>query len=158
LYDIGDMDDPDGWRWIWLAATVFLAIGELATPGAFFMLSFAIGAAIACVLAFAGADLVFEWLGFVVGSAAALALLVPIGRRMSKGEQAAVGATRFRGRRAVVLQTIPGGPNETGLVRLDREEWRAESAFGFEIPVGATVVVQGVDGTRLVVAPLEDKQ
>jgi membrane protein implicated in regulation of membrane protease activity len=150
------MDDPEQWRWIWLAAAAGLAVGELVTPGAFFMLSFAIGAAVACVLAFVGFDVAIEWLGFVVGSAVALAVLVPIGRRMSHAEQAApVGATRFRGGRGVVLQTIPGGHNETGLVRVEREEWRAESVDGREIAAGTAVAVVRVDGTRLVVETLE---
>ena len=149
------MDDPNTWRWIWLAAAAFLALAELGTPGAFFMLSFAIGAAIACVLAFAGVSVAVEWLAFVVTSGVSLALLVPIGRRMSKGAQAPVGSTRWQGRDGLVLRTIPAGTNETGLVRVEREEWRADSADGSEIPEGARVRVLRVDGTRLVVETLE---
>jgi membrane protein implicated in regulation of membrane protease activity len=150
------MDNPDAWRWIWLATAAFLAIGEVLTPGTFFMVSFAIGAAVACVLAFAGVNVAVEWLAFVVASGISLALLVPLGRRVSAGEQAPVGATRFVGRKAVVLQAIPAGQNETGLVRFDREEWRAESATGRAISAGTTVEIRSVDGTRLVVIPLED--
>jgi membrane protein implicated in regulation of membrane protease activity len=149
------MDDPNGWRWIWLAAAAFLALAELGTPGAFFMLSFAIGAAIACVLAFAGVDVAVEWLVFVVTSGISLALLVPVGRRMSRGEQAPVGATRWQGSLGLVLRTIPAGAHETGLVRVEREEWRADSIDGSEIPEGARVRVVRVDGTRLIVEPLE---
>jgi membrane protein implicated in regulation of membrane protease activity len=152
------MDDPDGWRWIWLAAAAFFAVSEVLTPGTFFMVSFAIGAAVACILAFAGLNVAIEWLAFVVASGAALAVLVPLGRRITAGDHAPVGATRFIGRRAVVLQVIPPGPNATGLVRFDREEWRAESVTGREIPAGTTVEVRSVDGTRLVVIPLEDPQ
>lgn len=149
------MDDPNTWRWIWLAAAAFLALAELGTPGAFFMLSFAIGAAVACVLAFAGVDVAIEWLVFVVASGVSLALLVPVGRRMSKGTQAPVGATRWQGRYGLVLRTIPAGAHETGLVRVEREEWRAESANGGEIAEGGRVRVVRVDGTRLIVEPLE---
>jgi membrane-bound ClpP family serine protease len=40
-----------------------------------------------------------------------------------------------------------------GLVRVDREEWRAESVDGAVIAQGATVRVADVQGTRLVVSP-----
>lgn len=153
---VGLVDDPDSWRWIWLGGTLFLAVGELATPGMFFMLSFAIGAAVACVLAFAGVDVAIEWLAFVAASAAALAALVPLGRRMAAAEQTAVGATRWAGRRAVVLEPISAGPHATGLVRVEREQWRAESADGTAIGEGKTVQVLRVDGTRLIVGPLEE--
>ncbi|MGH8977382.1 MAG: NfeD family protein, partial [Acidimicrobiia bacterium] len=66
-----------------------------------------------------------------------------------------VGATRLNGRRAVVLQAIPSGPHATGRVRVEREEWRAESADGGSIEPGQTVVVLRVDGTRLIVRALE---
>ena len=60
------------------------------------------------------------------------------------------------GRQAYVLRDIPSGPGATGLIRLDREEWRAESLMGMPIRAGSTVLVSRVDGTRLVVLPLEE--
>ena len=39
------MDDPEVWRWIWLVAAVLFAIGEMGSPGSFFLLPFAAGAA-----------------------------------------------------------------------------------------------------------------
>jgi membrane protein implicated in regulation of membrane protease activity len=53
----------------------------------------------------------------------------------------------------VVLQEIPVGPHATGMVRVQREEWRAENADGTAVPVGARIVVLRVDGTRVVVRP-----
>jgi membrane protein implicated in regulation of membrane protease activity len=151
---VDGLDDAETWRWIWLAATVFLAGSELAVPGTFFMISFAIGALVATVLAFAGLAVAGQWLAFVAVSVAALALLVPVGRRLTRDSApSAVGANRWEGRRAVVLETIPAGAHETGLVRVEREQWRAESADGTAVAVGATVRVVRVDGTRLVVAP-----
>lgn len=144
------------WRWIWLAATVLLAAGELAVPGTFFLLSFALGAAVATVVAFADASLVVQWVCFLVGSAIGLALLVPLGRRLARTEtdEAAEGASRWVGRVAEVLEEIPAGPHATGRVRVERDEWRAESDDDRPIPAGAHVEVIAVRGTRLVVAPL----
>jgi membrane protein implicated in regulation of membrane protease activity len=155
--EVGAVDDAESWRWIWLAATVLLAMSELAVPGTFFMLSFAFGALLATIAAFLDAALALQWLAFVGGSAVALAVLVPLGRRLVRASpDAKVGATRWEGRRAVVLEPIPPGAHATGLVRIEREQWRAESADGSEVPVGATVHVLRVDGTRVIVEPLDD--
>ena len=150
------MDEPESWRWFWLAATVFFAISEIVVPGTFFMISFAIGAFVACVLAFLDVNVGLEWLAFLVVSAIALAALVPIGRRVNSNSQGSVGATRWAGRRAVVLREIPAGVNATGLVRVEREEWRAESSDGASIPAGTDVEVIRVDGTRLIVGPVQE--
>jgi membrane protein implicated in regulation of membrane protease activity len=59
------MDSPEDWRWVWIIATAVFAIGELTTPGSFFMLPFAIGAFVATVLAFLDVNIVVELLVFV---------------------------------------------------------------------------------------------
>ncbi|MGZ8733860.1 MAG: NfeD family protein [Acidimicrobiia bacterium] len=152
-----DLGSADTWRWIWLAAVVFFALGELLTAGTFFLLSFAIGAVAATALAFAGVDIVLQWVAFVAVSAAALAVLVPIGRRIERTHRGtSVGATRWEGRRAVVIEPIPPGLHESGLVRVGRDPWRAESVDGSAIDVGTTVSVVRIDGTHMVVQPSAD--
>lgn len=153
-----DLNEPETWRWIWLTATVLFAVGELSVPGTFFMLSFAGGGLVATVIAFAGAAIAIQWLGFVGVTAVSFAVLVPIGRHIDRDtSHARVGATRWAGRVAVVLDAIPGGPHATGLVRVEREQWRAESADGRPVPAGASVKVLRVDGTRLIVGPPEHR-
>ncbi|MGH9283711.1 MAG: NfeD family protein, partial [Acidimicrobiales bacterium] len=83
--------------------------------------------------------------------------LWPLGRHMDRNApRHAIGATRWVGKQAVVLQDIPAGVGNTGLIRLEREEWRAESLIGTAIRAGSTVLVSRVDGTRLVVVPIEE--
>ena len=149
------MTSPEDWRWIWLAAAVVFTLGEMATAGTFFLLPFAIGAGLAAVLAFAGLALPLEWLVFVLASAAGMAALRPLARRLDAGDPSAgIGARRWIGETGRVLADIPGGRNETGLVRAGREEWRAESADGSPIPAGTPIKVVDVTGTRLVVWPV----
>lgn len=151
------MGDPETWRWIWLAAAVVFAVGEIAVAGTFFLAPFAAGASVAALAAFAGANVGLEWLLFVVVSGGAAAVLIPFGRRLDQRTgHAAIGAGRWVGRQAIVLREIPAGAGQTGLVRLDREEWRAESLMGSRIVPGSTVLVSRVDGTRLVVVPIEE--
>jgi membrane protein implicated in regulation of membrane protease activity len=146
------MESPDEWRWVWIIATAVFAVGEMATPGSFFLAPFAIGAFVAAILAFADVSVTIEWAVFLIVSIAALAALRPVARRLDlNAVDHGVGSRRLVGTRATVLKAIPGD-DELGLVRLDREEWRAQSTDGTPIPVGATVRVADVQGTRVLVA------
>jgi len=146
------MESPDEWRWVWIIATAVFAVGEMATPGSFFLAPFAIGAFVAAILAFADVSVTVEWAVFLIVSIAALAALRPVARRLDlNAVDHGVGSRRLVGTRATVLKAIPGD-DELGLVRLDREQWRAQSTDGTPIPVGATVRVADVQGTRVMVA------
>lgn len=152
-----DLNSPETWRWIWLLMAVAFTVGEIAVAGSFFLLPFAVGALLAAVTAFAGFGVSIEWLAFLLGSAVGSAVLWPLGRRLdTKSPRATIGATRWEGREALVVSDIPAGHGGTGTVRLDREEWRAESLTGFPIRAGSTVLISRVEGTRMVVLPLEE--
>jgi membrane protein implicated in regulation of membrane protease activity len=156
-----NLDSPEVWRWIWIVTAAVLLVGEMLTPGAFFFLPFAVGAFVAAITAFAGASVGLEWAVFVGASAAAFAALWPLGRRLDRssgGVFTGVGANRLVGKQAVVLEDIPGLPQDTGLVRVEREQWKAESLTGQRIRSGSTVLVARVDGTRLVVTLLEEPE
>jgi membrane protein implicated in regulation of membrane protease activity len=150
------MDSPDDWRWIWTIATAVFAVGELASPGSFFLLPFAIGALVATLLAFLDVSVVTEWLAFLVVSLAAFAALRPVAHRLNRSvDDTGVGARRLLGQSAIVLRDIPAG-GDVGLVRVDREEWRAQSTDGSAIPSGAAVRVADVQGTRVIVAAVDE--
>lgn len=149
------MDDPELWRWVWLVAAVTFGLGEMASPGSFFLAPFAVGAASAAVVSFLGAPVGFGWLVFVVVSAVAFAALRPVARRLEANSRTplGVGATRLVGDQGIVLGELPAGPDELGLVRIGREEWRAQSFDGSAIVAGTPVTVLEVRGTRLIVYP-----
>jgi membrane protein implicated in regulation of membrane protease activity len=146
------MDTPEEWRWVWLIATAVFAIGEMASPGSFFLAPFALGAFVASILAFADVSVGVEWVVFLVVSIATLAALRPVARRLDRNAlDHGVGARRLVGSRATVLEDIPGD-SELGMVRVDREKWRAQSTDGAPIPAGTVVRVAEVQGTRVIVA------
>jgi membrane protein implicated in regulation of membrane protease activity len=146
------MDSPEQWRWVWITAAAVFAVGEMLSPGSFFLAPFAVGALVAAILAFAGVSVVVEWIVFLGVSIATLAALRPLARRLDRDAlDHGVGARRLVGNRATVLRAIPGD-TELGLVRIDREEWRAQSTDGTPIAVGTTVRVADVQGTRVIVA------
>jgi membrane protein implicated in regulation of membrane protease activity len=148
------MGEPENWRWIWLLTTGFFLVGEMLTPGSFILLPFAAGALVAMVSAFAGAGLVLQWLLFLVVSAAASFAFIPLRNRLDDVEPTdGIGSRRMINQEGVVLRAISPGADGIGLVRVGREEWRAESANRAGIPEGATVCVVDVKGTGVVVMP-----
>jgi membrane protein implicated in regulation of membrane protease activity len=149
------MDSPEQWRWVWTIAMAVFAVGEMATPGSFFLAPFAVGALVAAILAFADVGVAAEWAVFLVVSIATLRALRPLARRLNrKALDDGVGARRLTGGQATVLRDIPGG-DELGMVRIDREEWRAQSYDGSPIGAGTAVRVADVQGTRVIVAAID---
>ncbi len=138
--------------WVWMVLAILFFIAEIFTTG-FFIIIFGVGALLASLAAFLGVGFVGQLLVFVVGSAIALFLTRPLAERISQPEPQGVAIDRVLGKQAVVLQTIDPIAN-TGMVRVETEEWRAESADGSVIPKGSVVEVLGVEGVRLKVRPV----
>jgi membrane protein implicated in regulation of membrane protease activity len=135
--------------WIWMILAALFVVGEIFTA-AFFLLWFGVGAAVAGVLALAGVGFGIQLVAFIVVSFALFAASRRFADRLTKTQPPGIGADRFVGEACVVLETIDNAKN-TGRVRMDREEWRAESRSGQVIPSGTPVVVVRVSGTHLVV-------
>lgn len=142
--------DNEIWRWIWVGAAGVLGFGEILTAG-FFLLPFAVGAAVAAILAWVGVGIGVQWAVFLVVSVASLLYLRRFVR--SGGEQAPIGANRMLNQRGLVVEPVDR-VSATGKVRVDREEWRA-TTDGEPIAEGTEVVVRGVTGTRLIVESVD---
>ncbi|HEX2577758.1 MAG TPA: NfeD family protein [Aquihabitans sp.] len=146
-----DWGEAETWCWIWLIAAVVFGLGELAVAGSFFLAPFAVGAGVASLLAFAGVPLGLEWVAFLGVSVGSFLALRPLARRLDlEGPVLGIGSHRQIGQTARVIEAIDGA-NDHGSVMLGTEHWRAESTDGQQIPVGATVSVVEVRGTRLLV-------
>lgn len=143
------MEGDDLAKVLWVVAAVLLAGAEIAMPG-LILLPFAIGAAGGAIAAFAGAAIGWQFAVFVATSFVAFLALRPLARRLNEiADPQGVGANRLLGESGVVLDRV--GPDDPGLVRIDREEWRADSADGAVFEVGARVRVVEVKGTRVLV-------
>lgn len=145
-----NVDDIEMWRWVWLGSAVVLGIGEMVTVG-MFMLPFAIGAAVACILAFFNIAVWIQLLAFLVVSIAALWGLRRFATRESEPTHA-VGAKRYVGATGTVVEPVDRLAG-AGRVRVETELWRATTDLDAVIPAGAEVRVVNVRGARLVVEP-----
>ena len=92
----------------------------------------------------------FQWIGFIVISCLLFLLSRRFSERITGDQPKGVGADRCIGKEGVVVEELNNNKN-TGRVRLEGEEWRAESDVGEIIPQGARVTVIRVEGTRLIV-------
>jgi membrane protein implicated in regulation of membrane protease activity len=133
------------WGWIVMALIFFAA--EIFTAG-FVLLCFGIGALAAAALAFFGLGLTWQLLAFLVVSSAAVLLSRPFAERVTSTGPQSLAGDRVLGKRAVVLQAIDPIAN-TGMVRVDTEEWRAESVDHSPIAKDSVVEVVAVEGVRL---------
>lgn len=129
-------------------AAVF-AVGEIFTAG-FFVLWFAVGAAAAGVLALLGLGAGWQLATFAILSLVLFAASRRFAERWTHKQPSGVGADRFVGGKGVVLEEIDNLKG-TGRVRMEREEWRADSETEEVIPPGKAVEIVGVNGTHLMV-------
>lgn len=135
--------------WIWMAIAALFIVGEIFTQG-FFLFWFGIGAAVAGVLALFGLSFGWQLGAFVVVSGVLFVVSRRFAEKFSKKQPPGIGADRFVGLEGIVLHEIDNTLN-TGRVRVEKDEWRADSETGETIPQGTRVVVTRLDGTHLVV-------
>jgi len=140
--------------WVWMVIAALFVIGEIFTAG-FFLLWFGIGAAVAGILALLGLGAGWQWGTFIVVSGVLFGVSRRFAERFTKMQPPGIGADRFVGKQGVVLEEIDNVKN-TGRVRIEKEEWRADSNTGEVIPVGKMVKAARLDGTHLVVETLKE--
>ncbi len=145
---------PEKLWWVWFAIAAFFMITEIVTAG-FFLFWFGIGAAIAGILALLGLGAIWQWLVFVIVSCILFAISRRFAERVTKKQPPGIGADRFIGKTGTVLEDI-NNVTSTGRVRIDKEEWRADSDSGEVITAGSQVIVVKLIGTHLVVKKIKE--
>jgi len=139
---------------IWMIMAAVFIIGEIFTAG-FFLLWFGIGAAAAGILAMLDIGAGWQWATFIVVSGLLFVVSRRFAERITKKQPPGIGADRFIGMKGVVLEEVDNTKN-TGRVRIEKEEWRADSDTGEVIPVDTRVEVIRLVGTRLIVKTLKE--
>src|SRR2546421_2825174 len=102
---------------IWAIVAVGLAVGEIFTPGLFFLGPVALAAVLAAAVAAAGAGVGVELIVFIAAAIASLAFLRPIARRhLHMPARLRTGTSALVGARGVAIERIDvhGGRGEIG--------------------------------------------
>ena len=144
-----DGESMPGWV-LWAIGAVALAIGELFTPGLFFLAPVALAALVAAIVAALGAGAVIQVIVFIVCSLASLAVLRPIARaHVHLPVLVRTGTAALVGAKATVLQRVD---SDGGRVRIGGEEWTARPYLeGQVIEPGARVEVVEIKGATALV-------
>jgi membrane protein implicated in regulation of membrane protease activity len=134
---------------IWAILAVLLALGELATPGLFFLGPVALATLPALLVSFF-APAWAQVLVFIGCSLASLAILRPIARtHLEMPKLTRTGTAALVGARATVLQRVDA---DGGRVRIGGEEWSARAYMDDQvIEPGARVEVAKIEGATALV-------
>jgi membrane protein implicated in regulation of membrane protease activity len=135
---------------IWSIAAVLLAVGEIFTPGLFFLGPVALAAVAAGVVAVVGLNVVVQLIVFIAASIASVGFLRPIARRhLHMPAALRTGTAALEGTKAVVLQRVDANG---GRVRIGGEEWSARSYVDEQVfEPGARVEVVKIEGATALV-------
>jgi membrane protein implicated in regulation of membrane protease activity len=135
---------------IWAIIAVLLSVGEIATPGMFFLGPVALAAVAAGIVALAGVGAALQLIVFIAASVASVLFLRPLARRhLHMPAALRTGTAALEGTKAVVLQRVDVNG---GRVRIGGEEWSARAFMddGVYEP-GARVEVVKIEGATALV-------
>jgi membrane protein implicated in regulation of membrane protease activity len=135
---------------IWAIAAVLLSVGEILTPGMFFLGPVALAAVAAAAVALFDVGVVGQLLAFIIGSIATVAFLRPIARRhLHMPAALRTGTAALEGTKAVVLQRVDVNG---GRVRIGGEEWSARAYMEDQVlEPGTRVEVVKIEGATALV-------
>lgn len=127
---------------VWAIIAVVSLILELFS-GDFFIMCFAIGAAVSLLCALCGLSLTAQIIIFSVASVLSVLFVRPVALKYfhRNDPQRASNADALLGREGRVSQTIVAGGD--GRVAIDGDDWKAVSADGSDIAQGTPVRVVG---------------
>ena len=134
----------------WVIAAVLLAVGEILTPGLFFLGPVALAAVAAAIAAVLGAAAWLQGVVFAVSALASLGLLRPLARaHLTMPAALRTGSAALEGTRATVLQRVDG---DGGRVRIGGEIWSARAYVPDQVfEPGAKVEVAKIEGATALV-------
>ena len=133
----------------WLAVFVLLIVIELATMG-LTTIWFAGGAVAGFIASMLGANVVIQAVVFFVVSIVLLIFTRPFAVRYINSNKTKTNIDGFIGQEALVLEEI-NNIRETGCARLEGKEWTARSVDDTVIPADTVVIVERIEGVKLIV-------
>jgi membrane protein implicated in regulation of membrane protease activity len=138
-----------GWV-IWSIVAVLLAVGELLTPGMFFLGPVALAAVAAAIVGAVGLGAVAQLLVFVLGAIASVGVLRPIARsHLRMPPELRTGSDALVGAKALVLQRVDANG---GRVKIGGEEWSARTFFEEQVlEPGTRVEIAKIEGATALV-------
>lgn len=139
----------------WLIIVVVLAIVEIATVN-LVSIWFCFGALVTMLLTLLGLPFLWQIVVFIAASSLLLVFTRPIVKKHLGIKKEKTNADMVEGKEGVVLADIDNN-NPGGLVKVDGREWTAKSVQNNIIPAGTRVRVLRIEGVKVVVEQLTEK-
>jgi membrane protein implicated in regulation of membrane protease activity len=133
---------------IWIIAAVVFSILEAITLG-LTSLWFAMAAVVALIAALLGAPFIVQVILFIVASVLFLMVTKPLAKDLLKIGGERTNADRLIGEKALVMSEIL--PFSTGQVKVRGQMWSALAEDGEPIGANETVLIQSIEGVKLIV-------
>jgi membrane protein implicated in regulation of membrane protease activity len=134
----------------WSIAAVLLAVGEIFTPGLFFLGPVALAAVAGALAAAVGAAVWLQLVVFIVAAVGSVAVLRPLAKaHLHMPSAIRTGTAALEGAKATVLQRVDA---QGGRVRIGGEEWSARAFMpGQVLEPGTQVEVVKIEGATALV-------
>jgi membrane protein implicated in regulation of membrane protease activity len=138
-----------GWV-IWAIVALVLVVGEIFTPGMFFLGPVALAAVAAAIVDLVGGGAILQLIVFIAGAIASVLIVRPIAKsHLHVPAPLRTGTAALTGAKAVVLQRVD---SDGGLVRIGGEEWSARAYMdGQSYEPGDRVEVVKIEGATALV-------
>ena len=138
-----------GWV-VWALVALALAVGEIFTPGLFFLGPVALAAVAAGIVDLLGGGAVLQLIVFIAGAIASVLLIRPIAKaHLRAPAELRTGAAALPGSRALVLQRVDA---DGGRVKIGGEEWSARAYMDGDVyEPGDRVEVVKIEGATALV-------
>jgi membrane protein implicated in regulation of membrane protease activity len=138
--------------WVWLGLLAFFVIVEALTAN-LLTIWFAAGSLVAFISSFFIENPIIQVVIFVVVSLIVLVALRPIAKKYTRTRKQPTNADMYINAEGVVTETI-SNLNAKGTVRVRGSVWTARSISDeVEIPENTTIVVERIEGVKLIVKP-----
>jgi len=133
----------------WLIAAVVFVVIEIIPPATHFAaLALSVGALAAAIAATFSTISWLPWAVFAVVSVVLMPIFIPLAKFLfSKNHEIPVGPAA--GERALVIETIAAGA--PGVVKINKDEWRARSAGDETLEKDQWVEIDRVEGMDVIV-------
>lgn len=144
------------WKLVWLGLLILFAVGEAVSVG-LTSIWFAAGALVALAAALLGGPLWLQIVLFILVSALCLLAIRPLAQKHLNNSVEPTNADRVIGSEARVTENIDNLQG-SGAVNIGGIIWTARGESDTPIPAGTLVRVLRIEGVKVFVEPVEQKE
>ena len=140
---------------IWIAFGLVCLIIEIFTPGFFFM-SIGVGAIITGLFSLLNISLPVQILIFIIVTFIIFLFMRKFSKKIMSDTSLETNIFALKGKTGIVTKDI--NPNERGYVKIGGEQWSAISSDNLQISVNTLIIVDSVEGNKLIVKKVKNKE